>query len=185
MILIKLCFDKDIKYIKKKQKSLMKKVLDLHFRSEDELAKSLSNLYPYSFVMDDYSILSIEGFLQSIKTDDFKEKEKMWGMSGIKCWKYGQLFNNWKDTQILYDNYGYGIMRQSDYYDFLIQKAFDCLFENEEFNKRLKESLPYKITHSMGKTDKTDSVLTKDEYIRNMERLRDKLREKRFFNLFR
>ena len=46
----------------------MKKTIDLHFRSENELAKSLSNLYPYTFMMDGYSIKSIEGFLQSIKT---------------------------------------------------------------------------------------------------------------------
>lgn len=162
----------------------MKKTLDLHYRSENELAKSLSNLYPYTFMMDGYSILSMEGLLQSIKVKDLIEKKKIWEMYGVKCWKYGQQFNNWKETQILYDNNGYQMKRQSDYYDFFIQRAFDSWFENEDFQKRLKESLKYKITHSMGKTDKTDSILTKDEYISNMERLRNKLRSRRFFNLF-
>jgi hypothetical protein len=162
----------------------MKKNLDLHYRSENELAKSLSNLYPYTFLMDGYLIRSMEGFLQSIKTNDMNEKVKMWGMSGIQCWKYGQQFNNWKDTQILYDNFSKSVYRHSKEYDFLIQRAFDALYKNEDFKKRLKESLPYNISHTMGKTDKTDSVLTKDEYINNMERLRDQLRERRFFNLF-
>ena len=162
----------------------MKKTLDLHYRSENELSKSLSNLYPYTFLMDGYLINSMEGLLQSLKTDNMSEKVKMWGMSGVKCWKYGQQFNSWKETQILYDNNGKPIDRHSEEYDFLIQRAYDCWFQNENFKQRLKESLPYKISHSMGKTDKTDSVLTKDEYIGNMERLRDKLREKRFFNLF-
>lgn len=161
----------------------MKKTLDLHFRSEDELAKSLSNLYPYTFMMDGFVISSMEGFLQSLKVNDLSEQNKIWGMHGVKCWKYGQQYNNWKDIQILYWK-GRPIDRHSQEYDFLIQRAFDALFENEEFKRRLKESMKYKISHSMGKTDKTDSVLTKDEYIGNMERLRDKLRERRFFNLF-
>jgi len=162
----------------------MKKVLDLHYRSENELAKSLSNLYPYTFMMDGYVIKSMEAFLQSIKVYDMNEKCNIWGMHGVKCWKYGQEFNNWKNTQILYDNFGRPVYRHSKEYDFLIQRAFDALFKNEDFKARLKESLPYNISHSMGKTDKNDSVLTKEEYINNMERLRDQLRERRFFNLF-
>jgi hypothetical protein len=162
----------------------MKKTLDLHYRSEIPLAKSLSNLYPYNFIMDGYSISSMEAFLQSLKVRDLEEKKKIWEMYGVKCWKYGQQFNSWKETQILYDNFGNPIDRHSKEYEFLIQRAYDCWFKNEEFKSRLKESLPYKVTHSMGKTDKTDSVLTKDEYIGNMDRLRDKLRERRFFNLF-
>ena len=161
----------------------MKKILDLHYRSGNELAKSLSNLYPYTFMIDDYCISSMEGFLQSLKTNNIEEKKKMWAMHGIPCWKYGQKFNDWKEGQLLWWN-NRPYMRESKQYDFLIQKAYDCWFENSDFQKRLKESLKYNITHSMGKTDKTDSVLTKDEYISNMERLRDKLRERRFFNLF-
>lgn len=162
----------------------MKKTLDLHYRSENLLEKSLSNLYPYNFIMDEYCIKSMEAFLQSIKVKDLNEKKKIWEMHGVNCWKYGQRFNSWKDTQILYNNFGKPINRQSEEYSFLIQRSYDCLFQNDEFNKKLKESLPYKISHSMGKTDKNDSVLTKDEYIDNMERLRNKLRERRFFNLF-
>ena len=36
----------------------------------------------------------------------------------------------------------------------------------------------------MGKTDKSDSLLTKYEYIDNMNRIIDKIKTKRFFNLF-
>ena len=161
----------------------MKKILDLHFRSENGLAKSLSNLYPYTFYMDGYSIKSMEGFLQSLKTNDTNEKVKMWGMYGVSCWKYGQQFNNWKDNQILFwDNHS--IYRHSKDYDLLIQRAYDSLLENEEFYENLKKSIGYKLTHSMGKTDKSDSLLTKHEYIENMERIRDKIKTKRFFNLF-
>lgn len=161
----------------------MKKVLDLHYRSENPLAKSLSNLYPYTFNMDGYMIKSMEGFLQSLKTDNTDEKIKMWGMHGVSCWKYGQQFNNWKDNQILYwDNYL--IYRHSEEYDLLIQRAYDNLLENDEFYDNLKKSIGYKLSHSMGKTDKSDSLLTKYEYIDNMNRIRDKIKTKRFFNLF-
>ncbi len=161
----------------------MKKVLDLHYRSENKLAKSLSNLYPYIFIMEGYSLKSMEGFLQSLKTNNTNEKVKIWGMHGVGCWKYGQQFNNWKDNQILYWDEK-PIHRHSEEYDLLIQKAYDSLLENEEFYENLRKSIGYKLTHSMGKTDKSDSLLTKYEYIDNMNRIRDKIKTKRFFNLF-
>jgi hypothetical protein len=161
----------------------MKKTLDAHYRNENPLAKSLSNLFPYTFELDGHIIKSMEGFLQSVKTNNQNEKEKVWGMWGISCWKYGQTLNGWKDIQTLYWE-GKAMDRLSDEYQHLLERAFDALFENEEFKQRVKESLKYNVTHTIGKTDKANSVLTKDEYVYNLERLRNKLREKRFFNLF-
>jgi hypothetical protein len=55
--------------------------------------------------------------------------------------------------------------------------------QNEEFRKSLEESLPYKLEHSKGKSNKNETLLTKKEYLFQMNRLRKKLNEKTFFNL--
>lgn len=161
----------------------MKKRLDLSYRSDNELEKKLSNLYPYTFIIDGIEVKSMEGFLQSLKTPNILNKKKIWKMYGVDAWKYGQKFNNWKNNQILYWE-GDMIKRESILYTQLISKAYDCLFENEDFKNNLKLSLKYKITHSIGQTDISNTLLTKEEYIQNMERLRTKIKEKRFFNLF-
>jgi protein GP30.3 len=161
----------------------MKKILNLSYRSGIELEKKLSNLYPYTFEIDGIEIKSIEGFLQSLKTNDINEKRKIWDMYGVEAWRYGQKFNSWKDNQLLYWN-GESIRRNSLLYTQLISKSYDRLFENKEFKSNLKRSMKYKLTHSIGQTDVSNTLLTKDEYIGNMERLRGKIKEKRFFNLF-
>ena len=161
----------------------MKKTLNLSYRSGIELEKKLSNLYPYTFTIDEIEVKSMEGMLQSLKTNDINEKKKLWKMYGVDAWRYGQKFNNWKDNQLLYWN-GESIRRNSLLYTQLISKSYDKLFENEEFKFNLKKSMKYNLTHSIGQTDVSNTLLTKDEYIGNMERLRGKIKEKRFFNLF-
>lgn len=163
---------------------MRRKILNLKYNSEG-LEKKLSNLYPYEFVMDEVKFASIEGFLQSLKTSSMIEQQKMWKLYGIGAWKYGQQFNNWKDTQKLYwltKSYD----RNSEEYQKLISRAYDCLFENEEFKQNLKDSIGYKLIHNkyQSKNGITQTVLTPNEYISNLERLRKKLKWSRFFNIF-
>lgn len=157
-------------------------MIDIHYTGEG-LEKKLSNLYPYRFEIDGVIVESMEGFLQSLKCKNIDNKKTLWGMHGYKCWKYGQSFNQWKDDQLVYWN-GQKIDRQSDEYTKLIERAFDCLFQNQDFKENLRLSLKDEVDHSKGKTDKKDSLLTKKEYIDNLNRLRDKLRPKRFYDLF-
>lgn len=162
---------------------MKKKILDLSYRSDNELEKGLSNLYPYKFDIDGYKMESWEGFIQSLKTPCLEEKKVLWSLSGINAWKYGQKFNNWKDTQkITWNNKVYE--RESKEYQDLIKYSYDCLFENEDFQKMLKKSLKYNIKHSIGNHDPKQTMLTEEEYISNLERLREKIKEKRYFNIF-
>lgn len=161
----------------------MKKKLNISYRSDNELEKKLSNLYPYEFKVDGILVKSMEGLLQSLKTNDINEKEKLWNKYGTDAWRYGQKFNNWKNNQILYW-IEKPIKRESIKYQNTISHFYDCLFENDEFRKNLKKSLKYNIDHSMGCTDINNTLLTKYEYLENLEKLRIKIKEKRFYNLF-
>lgn len=157
-------------------------ILDIKFRMEG-LEKKLSNLYPYKFEIDGIPMESYEGFIQSLKTPDREVKERIWKLSGFEAWQAGQSINLY-DNQTLYwiSN---PIDRLSEEYDILISRAYDCLFEqNEEFRNSLKESLPYKLDHTIGKSGKINTLMTKSEFLIQLNRLRNKLTERKFFNLF-
>ena len=162
--------------------------INIRYTSEEStdnlnLERRLSNLYPYKFNIDGIEVSSMEGFLQSLKTNDDELKETLWTMHGYMAWKYGQNID-WWSTQTLYWM-GRSIRRQSDDYIRLITRAYDCLFSNEDFKDAIIKSLPYKIDHSIGKTNRTRTLLTKSEYLGQLERLRDIVRPKRkFFGLF-
>lgn len=167
---------------------MARKVLNISYKNQG-LERKLSNLYPYEFILDGVKLSSMEGFLQSIKTSNMIEQQKIWSMYGLDAWRYGQKFNNWKETQTIHW-LTRTIQRNSEEYQNLISKAYDCLFENEEFRQTLKESIGYKLTHNINnknyksKNDITQTVLTPEEYLNNLERLRKKLKWSRFFNLF-
>jgi len=156
-------------------------ILDIKFRT-DGLEKKLSNLYPYQFEIDGISVASYEGFVQSLRTPDIQIKENIWKLSGFEAWKAGQYLN-WVDKQKLYW-ISTPIDRQSEEYDNLITRSYDCLFEkNEYFRNSLKESIPYKLEHSIGKSGKTNTLITKSEFLIQLNRLRSKFTERTYFNL--
>ena len=156
-------------------------ILDIKFRMEG-LEKKLSNLYPYEFEIDGVSVASYEGFIQSLRTPDIQIKESIWKLSGFEAWKAGQCLD-WIDKQELYW-ISTPINRQSNDYYNLITRSYDCLFEqNETFRNNLKESIPYKLDHTIGKSGKTNTLMTKSEFLIQLNRLRFKLTKKKFFNL--
>jgi hypothetical protein len=156
-------------------------MIDINFNGNG-LEKRLSNLYPYEFEIDGIIMQSMEGFLQSLKTDDIYHKQKLWDLSGGLAWKYGQQFN-WKEKQTLYWQ-NKEINRHSNEYQKLIEYSYDRLFKNKEFVSNLKESIGHDLNHTIGNTNPYKTVLTKYEFLDNLNRLRDKLKPERFYNLF-
>lgn len=159
----------------------MKNVINIKFSGND-LEKKLSNMYQYDFSLDGIKFSSFEGFLQSLKTPIPSEKRKIWKMYGFHAWKYGQQFD-WTIDQKLYWKEQV-IMRDSVEYTKLIERAYDRLLKNVEYKHNLLESLGSTLDHTVGKSDKTKSLLTKTEYIYNLNRLRDKIKPNRFHSLF-
>ncbi len=150
--------------------------------NELNLERRLSNLYPYQFKMDGILIESWEGFIQSLKTPDRELKRHLWTLHGYQAWKQGQPIPWWEKQEVYWIEKP--IDRHSKDYTHIITVSYDNLFEsNEDFRKALEESLPYKLDHSKGKTNKHRTLLTKKEYLYQMERLRNKLRPQKFFNL--
>jgi len=166
---------------------MKKQIIDISYNCKEpinnlNLEKRLSNLYPYQFKIDGILIESWEGFIQSLKTPDRTLKRHLWTLHGYQAWKQGQKIPWWEKQEVYWIDKP--IDRQSKEYTHIITVSYDALFEqNEDFRKALEESLPYKLDHSKGKTDKSKTLLTKKEYLYQMERLRKQLRPNKFFNL--
>lgn len=136
------------------------------------IGKVLSNLFPHEFKFGGITFASMEGFLQSLKTNDLAAITTLSSLHGVAAWREGQKYNNWKKSQTLYF-LGKTYARESREYEYLIISAYNALFNTYKYLRvALRESLPRTLTHSVGKTDPRDSVLTQGEYIGNLERLR-------------
>ena len=158
----------------------MKNTIDILFKC-DNLEKRLSNLYPYQFEFDGITYASMEAFFGSLRTPDFIEKQKLYSTFGIDSWYKGHKFSWYEKQEVYYKDKT--INRDSREYENLITAAFDALFTNEEFKQALRESGNCKLTHTVGKTAKDKTLLTRKEFIGHLNRLRTKLNERKFFDL--
>lgn len=158
----------------------MKNEINIHFKG-DNLEKRLSNLCPYQFEFDGITYASMEAFFSSLRTPDFTEKQNLCSTYGMDSWYKGHRFSLYEKQEVYYKEKV--INRHSPEYDDLITAAFDALFTNENFKQALKESGDMKLTHSVGKTAKYKTLLTRKEFIGHLNRLRTKLNERKFFDL--
>lgn len=157
------------------------KIIEIKYRGVG-LQKKLSNLYPHTFQLEGVSYSSMEAFFACLRTDDESLKPNFRNKFGYIAWKLGHQFD-WTEKQVVYYN-GVEIDRHSEDYTNLITSAFDALFENPDFKEALTKSQSKTLKHSMGKSSKSKSLLTRSEFIDQLNRLRKKLDEYRFFNLF-
>jgi len=158
----------------------MKKTIDIRFKGEN-LEKRLSNLFPYQFTFDGITYASMEAFFGSLRTPSLTEKQKLYSTFGMESWYIGHKFSWYEKQEVYYQNRA--ISRHSKEFDDLIATAYDALFLNEEFKQALKESGDCKLTHTIGKTAKDKTLLTRKEFIEHLNRLRDKLYERKFYDL--
>lgn len=147
-------------------------VLDCHYRADTRLARELSNLYPWPFVLDDVQCGSIEGFLQSLKFSDPDEQVAVATLHGPEAFLTGQHGNDWKETQVLWWR-GKKFPRTYKKYQALLTRAYDaCFDQNAGFIAALYETGALVLSHDMGKTNQTQSTLTQMEYLVQLYRLR-------------
>ena len=148
-------------------------IIDIHSKGEYPSC-ALSNFAEYEFYVDNVKCSSMEGFLQSLKFKSIKKQQQMCLLTGKDAknsTKHSLAQLRWRLTHNLYWQ-GKRISRFSDEYQKLLDRAYEALFGNSDFEKALKDSLSYTLTHSIGKTDARKTVLTEYELISRLERLR-------------
>lgn len=134
-------------------------------------SSSLSNFAPHPFVIDDVLCNSMEGFLQSLKFSSEEMQKYVCTLVG-KAAKFKGKKKKWYTDQLLYWK-GKKYARKSNEYQNLLNKAYNALYENSGFRKALESTKGCVLTHSMGKNDKSKTVLTTQEFCSRLMYLRD------------
>lgn len=136
---------------------------------------ALSNFTPHPFVIDGVECASMEGFLQSLK---FKEPDMQIEVCKLvgKAAKFKGKKKKWWKTQILHWQ-GKEFKRDSKEYQELLDRAFEALAQNTGFQKALLATGKATLTHSIGKSKETETVLTKQEFCSRLTKIRNRLQE--------
>ena len=153
-----------------------KNFVDIYSKAEYP-ACALSNFAEHEFYIDNVKCSSMEGFLQSLKFKSGKKQKQVCLLSGKEAKNstrltFAQL--KWRTTHNLYWQ-GKRINRFSDEYQILLDRAYKELSKNIGFQKALKDSLSYTLTHSIGKVDTRKTVLTEYEFVSRLNRIRNKV----------
>ena len=135
---------------------------------------TLSNFAPHKFSIDGVECNSMEGFLQSLKFKNPEMQKEICKLVG-KAAKLRGLKKNWWRTQTLWWQ-GKKIDRHSQDYQELLDRAFEALARNEGFRKALLATKSAVLTHSIGESDPSATVLTQREFCSRLTKLRDRLR---------
>ena len=136
---------------------------------------TLSNFAPHPFVIDGVECNSMEGFLQSLKFSNPDMQKEVCKLVG-KAAKFKGKKKKWWRTQTLWWQ-GIEIPRDSEEYQVLLDRAFDALAQNNGFRAALLATGNSVLTHSIGKTKITETVLTRQEFCSRLMKIRERLRK--------
>ena len=136
---------------------------------------TLSNFAPHPFVIDGVECNSMEGFLQSLKFSNPEMQKEVCKLVG-KAAKFKDKKKKWWRTQTLWWQ-GVEIARSSEEYQILLDRAFDALAQNSGFRAALLATGNSVLTHSIGKTKITETVLTRQEFCSRLTKIREELRK--------
>ena len=132
-------------------------------------ADALSNFAPHSFDFDGVTgIPCMEAFLQSLKFEDEAEQQKVLRLSGKEA-KNAGTEHGWNRT--LYWK-GQTIDRFSKKYLVLVEQAYHAMLQNEDFQAALEASKGCLLLHTIGKTQRKNTILTWWEFVGILYRLR-------------
>ena len=134
---------------------------------------ALSNFAPHPFTIDGVQCNSMEGFLQSLKFKD-EEMQKAVCLLVGKAAKFRGKNKNWQKSQILYWK-GQEIKRDSKEYQDLLDRAYEALSQNTGFQKALLATKDAVLTHSIGRINPNETVLTRAEFCSRLMKIRERL----------
>jgi hypothetical protein len=136
-------------------------------------AGALSNFCAYPFIFDGVCCAGAEG-PQSFKFDDPKVQREICGPSGEGQISGRERDGAWKKTQKLWWQ-GQEYDRHSEEYQDVLDRLFDALSGNSDFRAALLASGDEELTHSIGKADPGETVLTEQEFCSRLMRLRSRM----------
>lgn len=135
-------------------------------------ASTLSNFTANVFIIDGVRCNSMEGFLQSLKFKSPEMQSEVCKLVGRGA-KFRGKKKKWWKTQTLWWR-GQEINRHSNEYQLLLNRAYNAMFiMSPKFKKALLETRDNRLTHSIGKGQARQTVLTESEFCKRLMHLRD------------
>lgn len=134
----------------------------------------ISNLYPNYFVFEGVGCASMEGLLQAFKFQDEERQLDMVRLVGLEARGAGQAGNAWKRSQLLWWN-AKPYERESPEYQRLLDRAYAALCKNFSFQEALLNTGNGLFTHRAGRKDPKKTVLTAEEFVIRITKLRTHL----------
>lgn len=139
-------------------------------------ASSLSNFSPHPFVFDGIQVASMEGLLQSFKFDKPHIQAEVCKLVGFAAKARGKK-KDWRRTQTLHWS-GVEYDRHGGEYQELLDRAYRAMYDqNPGFRAALKASGDAVLTHSMGRSNPSETILTVREFCSRLMALRFSLTE--------
>jgi predicted NAD-dependent protein-ADP-ribosyltransferase YbiA (DUF1768 family) len=136
-------------------------------------SSALSNFAPHPFEIDGVGCNSMEGWLQSIKFKAEPMQRHVCTLVGLVAKRAGK-HKNWQQTQTLWWK-GQPYKRESCEYQTLVDRAYAALAKNDGFRRALLASGDAVFTHSIGRTNPKETVLTQAEFCGRLTQLRRNL----------
>lgn len=137
-------------------------------------AATLSNFTPHPFTLDGVPCNSMEGFLQSLKFKDPEMQKQVCLLTGKAAKFKGKKKKWWREQKLYWRGVEYA--REGEAYQALLDRAFWALSQNKGFVKALLATGDATLTHSIGKTKKAETVLTRSEFCSRLTKIREALR---------
>lgn len=135
--------------------------IDIHSKGKWP-SYALSNFYPYEFTFDGVKCGSIEGFLQSLKTNDVRLQEIVCGLSKKEAKK--RSTDTWKKEQNVYWK-GRTYNRHGNQFQFLVRRAYRAMLkENPKFRDALLATGAKQLFHTIGNPNPHQTILTEKEF---------------------
>lgn len=138
-------------------------------------SSNLSNFHPHPFIFDEVECASMEGLLQSFKFDKSHIQVEVCKLVGRTAKFRGKKRNkSWKSRQKLWWK-GEEFDRHGPEFQGLLDRAFQALSQNTNFQKALLATGKSSLTHSLGSSDPRETVLTEREFCGRLEKIRARL----------
>lgn len=139
-------------------------------------ASALSNFAPHPFVFDGVEVASMEGLLQAFKFDKEHIQVEVCKLVG-KAAKFRGKKKDWRVDQKLYWK-GVTYERKSKEYQDLLDRAYnEMAMQSDSFRRALLATQNATITHSIGKSKESETVLTEREFCSRLLKVRTELQD--------
>lgn len=134
----------------------------------------LSNFAAHKFTIDGVECASMEGFLQSLKFKNIDMQKYVCTLVGYQAKMKGKNELWWKDQKLYWQ--GNVIDRHGQEYQDLLDRAYFALAKNVKFRRALMMTRNEVLTHSIGKSDSKQTILTKKEFCNRLMKIREMIK---------